>query len=179
MKPLDSKILKKFLTLASDQLTGNWILIGGTLLPALGLDVRSTMDIDFVAEDTESTNQTLLLMGIAEQLKLPVETINQTGAYFLKKIPDYKERLILMKQGKQASIFRPELDLYIELKANRLTETDLQDCFSYLKFCKKKKEKFDSKKTISFLKKRIRSEKNIEKTNRLKALLDQIETLKT
>ena len=81
MKGLDHKVMKKFLKLAGARLSGDWVLLGGTLLPALGVDHRVTIDIDLAHKDQDGS-QTLELMQIAEDLGLPVETINQAGAFF-------------------------------------------------------------------------------------------------
>lgn len=48
MKSLDTKLLKEFLKRAGERLHGDWLLVGGTLLPAVGIDSRSTTDIDLV-----------------------------------------------------------------------------------------------------------------------------------
>ena len=85
MKALDSKLLRSFLKEATSKLKGEWILIGGTLLPAVGLDVRSTVDIDIVNLDPDS-DQALKLMELAEQLGLGVETINQAAAFYVHKL---------------------------------------------------------------------------------------------
>ena len=42
---LDSKILLKFLDAAVDRLDGEWILLGGTLLPALGRSEEHTSEL--------------------------------------------------------------------------------------------------------------------------------------
>ena len=79
MNSLDSKLLKQFLTLATQQLRGRWLLVGGTLLPAVGIDTRSTVDIDLVGLGDKEKLQNLELMKIAEQLGLSVESINQAA----------------------------------------------------------------------------------------------------
>lgn len=85
MNTINHRLLKKFIDLAASKLEGDWILIGGSLLPLLGIEARTTTDIDFVnLNPRKSSNQdTLELMEIAESLKLPVEAINQAGAFFL------------------------------------------------------------------------------------------------
>lgn len=76
MKSLNTQILSKFLKQASSSLTGEWILVGGTLLPALGLNVRSTVDIDLIPLTKKDNSQTLELMKLTKSLNLPIETIN-------------------------------------------------------------------------------------------------------
>ena len=66
MKELSSKLLKKFLIQAGKTLEGEWILIGGTVLPLLGLDFRITTDIDLIPLNKKSNNEsTLALMKLA------------------------------------------------------------------------------------------------------------------
>jgi hypothetical protein len=55
-----------------------------------------TVDIDMVNLNAKASNSnSLQLMEVAEQLGLPVETINQAGSYFLSKIDDVQEHLVL------------------------------------------------------------------------------------
>ena len=98
MKALDASLLKKFLKAAGDQLTGEWVLVGGTVLPALNVDVRSTTDIDFVGLPVDTTREQLKLMQIAEDLGLPIESINQASAYFISKISGFEKSLVLLHQ---------------------------------------------------------------------------------
>ncbi len=103
MKPLDYKILQRFLKSVGDHLTGDWVIIGGTVLPLLGVDFRSTVDIDIVHLQREQSNQQLLeLMSLTEKLGLPIETINQAGALFLHRIPHFQEHLVSLHRGKEA-----------------------------------------------------------------------------
>jgi hypothetical protein len=143
MKALDRKTLKKFISTAGDRLKGNWVLVGGTLLHALEEDYRSTTDIDVVGIDAPDQGETLKLMEIAGELDLPVDSINQAAAFFLLKIPHFKDHLIPLHRGKKAVIFRPDVELYIRLKAARMKETDLDDCLAYLKGAKTRNEKVD------------------------------------
>ena len=46
--PLNSTLLTEFLKRAGERLYGEWLLVGGTLLPAVGIDVRATVDIDLL-----------------------------------------------------------------------------------------------------------------------------------
>ena len=76
------------------------MLIGGTVLPLLGIDHRVTMDIDLIPLKPDKENSSLLsLMELAEKLDLPVETINSAGLYFLKKIPNYHTELVIFISG--------------------------------------------------------------------------------
>lgn len=132
MKTIDRKLIERFVRRAADLLSGDWVIIGGTVLPLLGRDYRVTQDIDCVSCDDAPQSETLKLMEIAEELGLPVEAINQAGAYFLKKVPHFEKRLVEVATGKKGRILRPDLGLFLELKIARLSESDLQDCLEFI-----------------------------------------------
>ena len=60
MKALDRKLLQRFLNLAVERLQGEWLLIGGTVLPLLGVDLRTTTDIELLPLDAKDANSSLL-----------------------------------------------------------------------------------------------------------------------
>ncbi len=131
-KAIDSKLMKKFLATALNVLEGEWIIIGGTVLPVMGIDLRVTVDIHMVNLDAKSSNRhSLQLMEIAQSLGMPVETINQAGAYFLSKIDDVREHLVLLEGSKKCKIYRPDAYLFLKLKIARLSESDLEDCIAF------------------------------------------------
>ncbi len=136
---LNQNLLKKFIFLAGDRLTGDWIMVGGTVLPYLGANHRSTTDIDFVGFGKNEKTQQLELMQIAEDLGLPVETINSAADFFVHKHLKSKNQLVLLHEGKTAAIYRPNTELYFRLKLSRLSETDTEDCLVWLDFLKPKK----------------------------------------
>ena len=130
---LNEKTLKRFLQLASERLTGEWVLLGGTVLPLLGRDYRSTTDIDFVPVGEVSMSENLKIMQICEELGLPIETVNGAAQFFLSRIPHFKNHLILISESVRSKIYRPNLYLFIELKIARLAASDLTDCLEMLK----------------------------------------------
>ncbi len=144
MTPLNSTLLRKFIKRAGDQLSGDWILIGGTLLPLLGIDYRVTTDIDLIPLGNRKGNEGLLdLMKLAESLGLPVETINSAGLYFLEKIQGYSQQLLVLHRGRSATIYRPNINLFIHLKIGRMTESDLSDCLQMIQITHSQKEPMD------------------------------------
>ncbi|NDD90535.1 hypothetical protein EBZ37_00390 [bacterium] len=140
MTPLNPKLLKKLLDAAVEKLDGEWILLGGTLLPALGIESRPTVDVDLISLEKNSNQQSLKLMALAESLQLPVETINQAAAYFLEKTGYTRDDLIVLKKGRHATLYRPTVTLFWKLKIGRLSESDLSDCLHYLKFSRDRGE---------------------------------------
>lgn len=133
MKAIDRALLERLMQMAGDRLKGRWVLLGGTLLPLLGIEYRVTTDIDLVGLGTSEQGQTLALMTIAEELGLPVEAINQAAGYFLSRQEPFEDHLLLLKKGRTAEIFRPDLYLFLMLKAGRLSESDLSDCLELLR----------------------------------------------
>lgn len=131
---IDTKMMQKFIAKALTILEGEWVIIGGTVLPLLGIDSRITTDIDVVSVKSKNPGQqTLLLMEMAEKLGLPVEAINQAGAYFLSKIQHYEDHLILFKESNRCKIYRPDAYLFFRLKLARATSTDIEDCWIFAK----------------------------------------------
>lgn len=128
MTEINQALLKKFVSLAGDKLTGQWVLLGGTLLPLLGLNQRVTMDIDMAGPMESVQADTIKLMDIAQSLGLPPEAINQAAAYFLFKIEDWHDHIVLLHKGKKATVYRPDATLFVQLKMGRLSEADLADC---------------------------------------------------
>lgn len=170
MKTIDSKLIKKFTSLALKKLDGDWVLIGSTVLLALNIDHRSTMDIDMVPTSAIGRDQTLLLMDIAQELEMPIESINQTGAYFLRKIKNWQTRLVLIGESKKVRIYRPNGTLFLQLKISRLSPSDLEDCLQMLLFCQKTKEKIETEFLSKIIKTQIESKIEPEKLSRLKNL---------
>ena len=52
----------------------------------------------------------------------------------------FENKIILIQEGKTAKIYRPNLELYILLKSDRMSESDLDDCLAYLKWSKQNDE---------------------------------------
>lgn len=134
--PLSAKVLKRFIEIALEKLEGDWVILGGTLPPALGIDYRQTVDIDFAPVHASTNATSIKVMEIAEGLGLPVETINASAEFFLKKAARFKSRLVPLFESKRCRIFRPTLDLYIELKLNRGSESDFSDCGTLIDYAK-------------------------------------------
>ena len=178
MKNINSELLEKFIGLAGKRLSGDWIILGGTVLPLLGIDHRTTVDIDLARAEKSGDDQSLELMQIAEDIGLPPEAVNPAASFFLHKISDWRENLVLVSKGSKAKIYRPNGTLFLLLKISRLSESDLADCLEMLKYCKKNKEAID----LSRLQKALTVEiqkcesSDPEKVKRLKSLRQQTKT---
>ena len=124
---MDQPQIRKLLAQIFDTLEGDWILVGGALLHAMGLSNRQTLDIDLVPMNIVTNRDQLKLMDIAIKNGFPPETINFAAEYFVKKQPRWKKEVILLKETKRARIFRPSRKLFKKLKLARSTEIDLAD----------------------------------------------------
>lgn len=160
MTRLDRNVLRRFLKLAGERLEGHWVVIGGCVLPILGIDHRVTVDIDVAGPDGAGMDQTLALLGIAEDLGLPVEAINQAGALFLRRIADWEQNLIEVHRGPSAVIHVPDATLFLMLKVGRLTESDLGDCLAMLKLAHRQCKPIDGER----IEKALRDSLQIENT---------------
>lgn len=142
---INVRLMDKFVSKALHKLSGEWVIIGGSVLSLLGVDERVTMDIDIVPIDSSDKNsQTLVLLEVAQSLGLPVEVINQAGELFLAKISDDQDHLVIVAASKQCKIFRPDVYLFIKLKLARMTETDLSDCHVFMKQTKEEVKIFQN-----------------------------------
>lgn len=173
MKPISSALMKRFVIAAGDRLRGDWVIIGGAVLPLSGIDVRVTVDIDIAGPTSSTQAEMLTLMEIGESLGLPVEAINQAGAFFLQKIPNWEKSLVEIYRGTSATIFRPNVNLFIRLKIGRLSESDLNDCIAFLKFARTKQETVDQASLTSNIKKAIKTAAG-DRLERLHVLLGEI-----
>jgi hypothetical protein len=168
MKPIDKKLLAKFVQMAGDRLKGDWVIIGGTVLPLVGVHHRVTVDIDIVGPPDAGQEQTLVLMEICESLGLPVEAVNQAGAFFLRRI-----------EGWERDLVRPNTTLFILLKLPRLTESDLADCLELLKVARARKEVPDVSRLTKAIANALKKGPLEEKSNRLQSLLLVLESWKS
>jgi len=169
---LNEAILRRFLELAGENLRGDWVVIGGCVLLIRGIEHRITLDINVAGPDSAGMDQTLALLGIAEDLGLPVEAINQAGALYLRRIPDWDQNLIEVHRGPQAVLHVPDTTLFLLLKVARLTESDLGDCTALLKLARKNQEAFDAERVSKAIEEALRAEIAPGRRQRLDTLLD-------
>lgn len=174
---MDKKLLDKFIQLLGEKVSGNWIIIGGSVLPWLGASCRHTKDIDIVGPKDSSQMDTLLIMEIAQSLGLPIEAINQAAAFFLYRISDWEKNIVLIYKGHKASVFRPNATLYILLKLKRFSEGDYEDCLNMIEFSKNKKESIRKQKILESLQKKIKKSDNKIQKNRLQKFLSFLKKL--
>jgi hypothetical protein len=165
---MSPEILRDLVKKALKTLDGDWVIIGGTVLSLVDASYRSTIDIDMMPVQNQGNESLLALMELASSLKLPVESINSAGLFFLKKIPDWKKRLEVHAQSKSCRILRPNFDLYLELKLERLSESDASDIEAFWKWYRSKKKSYDIERCQVILKEALKKDADAER--RLKIL---------
>jgi len=143
---MKTNIYEQFLEIALTELSGEWIWIGGSLLHVLNISDRVTLDIDIVPRSKVTNNHTLILMEIAAKLGLPPETINMAGQFYLTKIKNWEEALVVLGQSESCTIYRPNATLFILMKLERLSESDRRDIDVMLEYAHHHNEAIDVEK---------------------------------
>lgn len=123
---------------------------------------RATSDIDLCSIDELSNEKRVSLMKLAEQAGLSIEAINPAADYFLKQIPYWKNSLVILQEGKKGNLYRPSLELYIELKMSRSTDTDIKDCISFIKWHRTNNIQFDLEKLKNSLSMKLASNSKMD-----------------
>lgn len=127
---------ESFLKSVTDELEGDWVLIGGSLLLLLGASTRATTDIDICPIGEMDNEKRLMLMEIAMKANLPIEAINPSADFFLRKISSWKFSVMPLVSGKKGNVFRPSIQLYFKLKLARGSDSDIEDCKAFLEWHK-------------------------------------------
>lgn len=139
---LDAETIRELVQATADELTGDWLLLGGSLV-ALWLDGRrTTEDVDLVGM-TDRGEQRFRLLEFFGQRGLPVETVNSAADYFVYRHSDWREQVELLLKGTASNIYRPSPTLFLLLKLGRLSEQDLEDCRILLHHCRREEITLD------------------------------------
>ena len=171
MRVLNQQTLQSFVELAGDRLTGDWVIIGGCVLHLLGLGKRITFDIDVAGPGESGMDQTILLMEIAEELGLPVESINQAGWFFLRRIEGWAKEIVVIHRGQTATFHVPNATLFLLLKLERLTESDLSDCLQIIEHARARHEPIDSERVFESARRVLAADVSEGHAKRIEALL--------
>lgn len=123
--------LRDLLQRVTDELDGDWLLVGGGVVAVWLSDTRVTEDIDLVGVPG-TQEQRYALIEVCVRAGVPPETVNSAADYYLRKIPDWQMHTAPLFTGTRGRILRPTTTLFLLLKLSRLTETDLEDCRVWL-----------------------------------------------
>ena len=139
----DRARIEQLLAFFADRLDGEWLLIGGGAAAAWFSPSRTTEDLDLVGL-LGSQDERMALMELASEAAVPIEAVNSAGAFFLRQIEGWRDEMVLLRRGTRATIYRPSATLFLLLKIERLTATDLEDCLALIDHCKISLERFDA-----------------------------------
>ena len=170
MNGLDRATLRKFVELAGERLTGDWLVLGGVVVPLLGGRHRVTADIDVAGPDDAGMDQVIVLMEIAKELGLPAETINTACAVYLRDIPDWRDQIVVFHRGSTATIHTPTATLYVLTKLERLSESDLDDCVAMLWGARERSETVDTVRLHRAVEEQLSASPSRKREQRLRAL---------
>ncbi|MBA3392889.1 MAG: hypothetical protein H0T89_09610 [Deltaproteobacteria bacterium] len=136
MAPLrfDRARIQDLLELAADRLDGEWLVIGGSAAAAWFATDRTTEDVDMIGLAGTQAER-FALMELASEAGLPIEAVNSAADFFVRKIPDWRDQLVVLLQ-RRATIYRPTATLFLLLKIERLTAIDLGDCLALIEHCR-------------------------------------------
>lgn len=156
-----------FLQNIIEDIEGDWVIIGGSLLVLIHASDRTTTDIDICPLNEMTNDMRLNLMTIASKSGLPIEAINPSADFFLRQIPNWKSSLVLFQTGKKGKLFRPSLELYLKLKLNRSSDTDIEDCIRFIEWHKNNSISIDQVALTALLK-----TYSTEKTDKILKILE-------
>ncbi len=171
---IDAGTVRRFVRLAGERLRGEWVILGGAVLPLLGAGVRVTVDIDVAGPDGGGNDQTLALLDLAESVGLAPEAVNQAAAHFLRKVRGWRSDLVEVHRGPRATIFRPGATLFVLLKIPRLSDADLEDCRAMLGYAARTGEKVDGARLRRAIRNALRSAIPDGRRQRLTVLLHSL-----
>jgi hypothetical protein len=138
----DRSRIQSLIELAGDRLTGEWLLIGGAAAAAWFAPVRTTEDIDLIGLGGSQAER-LALMELAESAAIPIEAVNTAADFYLRRIDGWRDQLVPLHRGANATVYRPSATLFILLKIHRLSAVDLDDCLALLDHCEQSVERID------------------------------------
>jgi len=77
---------QNFIEAVINELDGDWLIVGGSLLSVVQSNSRHTVDIDLCPVDEMTNEKRLNLMDIAQKSKLSIEAINPAADFFVRQI---------------------------------------------------------------------------------------------
>lgn len=108
------------------------MLIGGGAAAMWLSATRTTEDLDLIGL-AGTQDERFALMNLALEASLPVEAVNSAADFFVRRIADWRDHMVVLHPGPSATIYRPDATLFVLLKLQRLSEVDLADCEACLR----------------------------------------------
>ena len=145
---MDSTTLEKLLTHLIDEVGGDWLVAGGTLVRLIFDSSRGTEDIDLlrIRHPVDSNEVSLdKLYQFALSIGSGPEWINTAMAPFVRAAPGWESHIVPLRRGKSGTLHRPTLTLFAYLKLERGSEIDIQDLEKAFQLTQKRPEEFSEK----------------------------------
>jgi len=115
---MDGERIRAIVHEIGERLEGDWLLIGGGLVALWIEPGRTTEDLDIVGM-AGCDDPRLALLQLADDLGLPVETLNSAADFFVQRIDGWEREVELLQRGSVGRIFRPSATLFLLLKVGR------------------------------------------------------------
>ena len=149
MAPLrfDRLRIEALLQRAGERLEGDWLVTGDAAAAVWFSPTRTTEDIDMIGLGG-TQHERFALMELAADAGIPVEAVNSAADFFVRKIDGWRDELAVLHAGPRATLYRPTATLFVLLKANRLTASDLEDCTLLLQHCVEVGERVDGDRIV-------------------------------
>ncbi len=127
---MESKTLAEILGYLCDELGGDWLLTGGSLVRLEFDATRGTEDVDLVRirhpELSDEAARNALFRWLIDR-GLGPEWVNSAVEPFVREIKDWQNELVPIRKGRRGALFRPSLTLFVYLKLRRGSEVDCED----------------------------------------------------
>jgi hypothetical protein len=147
---LSKERIQRLMEAAGEQLTGDWVLVGGALAALWFAADRVTVDVDLISLP-DRPERRYELMDFALAQGLPLEAVNSAADFFLRRIPGWVDDLEILHAGARARIFRPTPTLFLILKCGRMSEADLSDCLGLLALAQRTGMSMDRARVLAHL----------------------------
>ena len=81
-----------------------------------------------------------------------------------------KRDLVVLREGRGATIYRPNGTLFLLLKIARMNESDLLDCLQWMKWARESRETLDHARLLREISSQLRASTSDERNARLERL---------
>ena len=144
MVPLrfDRSRIQALLELAGERLEGEWLLVRGSAAAAWFAPTRTTEDVDLIGL-AGTQEERFALMNLALEAAIPIEAVNSSADFFVRRIAGWREELVVLHRGPRATLYRPSATLFLLLKIGRLSASDCEDCLGLVAHCAQSGEAID------------------------------------
>ena len=136
---MDTSDIEKILNYLCQELGGEWLIAGGSLVRLAFDSSRGTEDLDLMrvkdsAQSNDASRNKLYQWLIARGLG--PEWVNDAMEPFVREADGWEGQLVLLREGTKGKIYRPSLTLFVFLKLRRGTDIDIEDIKKAIPFCK-------------------------------------------